>query len=31
MVPDVVEGLPNVARWAQAMGERPAIQRALKF
>ena len=29
--PDVVEGLPNVARWAQAMGARPAIQRALKF
>lgn len=30
-VPDVVDGLPNVARWAQAMGARPAIQRALKF
>ena len=29
--PDVVEGLPNVARWAAEMGARPAIQRALKF
>jgi len=29
--PDIVEGLPNVARWAEAMGARPAIQRALKF
>jgi GST-like protein len=28
---DIVEGLPNVARWAEAMGARPAIQRALKF
>lgn len=29
--PDIVDSLPNVARWAQEMGARPAIQRALKF
>ena len=29
--PDLVEGLPNLARWADEMGARPAIQRALKF
>jgi GSH-dependent disulfide-bond oxidoreductase len=29
--PDVLDGLANVARWAQTMDERPAIQRALKF
>ena len=29
--PDIVESLPNVARWAGEMGARPAIQRALKF
>ena len=29
--PDIVEGLPNVARWAGEMTARPAIQRALKF
>jgi len=29
--PDILEGLPNVARWAEAMAARPAIQRALKF
>ena len=29
--PDIVEGLPNVLRWADAMAARPAIQRALKF
>ena len=29
--PDAVEGMPNVARWADAMAARPAIQRALKF
>ena len=28
---DIVEGLPNIARWAEAMAARPAIQRALKF
>lgn len=28
---DVLEGLANVARWGEAMGARPAIQRALKF
>jgi GST-like protein len=29
--PEIVEGLPNVARWAEAMAARPAIQRAVKF
>jgi GST-like protein len=29
--PDALEGMPNVARWADAMTARPAIQRALKF
>ena len=29
--PDLVEGLPNLAHWADRMGARPAIQRALKF
>ncbi len=29
--PDLVEGLPNVARWAEGLAARPAIQRALKF
>ena len=29
--PGIVEGLPNVTRWAEAMAARPAIQRALKF
>lgn len=29
--PETVEGFANVARWAQMMAERPAIQRALKF
>lgn len=29
--PDIVEGLAHVARWAQAMAARPAIQRATKF
>jgi len=29
--PDVVEGMPNLTRWADAMAARPAIQRALKF
>ena len=29
--PDLVEGLPNLGRWAETMGARPAIQRALKF
>ena len=28
--PEIVEGLPNVARWAEAMGSRAGIQRALK-
>ena len=26
-----LEGLPNVARWGDEMGARPAIQRAFKF
>jgi GST-like protein len=29
--PEIVEGLPNVTRWAEAMAARPAIQRAVKF
>jgi GST-like protein len=29
--PDLVEGLPNLARWGEEMTARPAIQRALKF
>jgi len=29
--PDLVEGLPNLARWGNDMAARPAIQRALKF
>jgi len=29
--PDAVEGMPNLARWGEAMTARPAIQRALKF
>jgi GST-like protein len=30
-IPELVEGCPNVARWADEMAARPAIQRALKF
>jgi GSH-dependent disulfide-bond oxidoreductase len=30
-LPELVEGVPNVARWAAEMAARPAIQRALKF
>ena len=30
-MPDVVEGLPNLERWAAEMAARPAIQRALKI
>jgi GSH-dependent disulfide-bond oxidoreductase len=30
-IPELVEGCPNVARWAEEMAARPAIQRALKF
>ncbi len=29
--PDIVEGLANLTRWAEAMAARPAIQRATKF
>ena len=29
--PDLVEGFPNLARWADAMAARPAIKRAVKF
>ncbi|MBI3372505.1 MAG: glutathione S-transferase family protein [Betaproteobacteria bacterium] len=28
---DLVDGLPNLARWGEMMTARPAIQRALKF
>jgi len=28
---ELLEGLPNLSRWADAMAARPAIQRALKF
>jgi glutathione S-transferase len=28
VAPDVLEGFPNVARWAAEMASRPAIQRA---
>lgn len=31
VAPDVLEGMPNVTRWADEMTARPAIQRALKF
>jgi GST-like protein len=30
-VAELCEGCPNVARWAEEMAARPAIQRALKF
>ena len=29
--PDMCEALPNLDRWAKEMGERPAMQRAVKF
>ena len=29
--PDVCEGFPNLERWGQELGARPAMQRALKF
>ena len=29
--PSWCEGFPNLERWAQEIGARPAIQRALKF
>jgi GST-like protein len=29
--PALLEGLPNLARWAEEMAARPAIQRAVKF
>ncbi|HEY8067878.1 MAG TPA: glutathione S-transferase family protein [Burkholderiales bacterium] len=30
-LPDLIAGLPNLARWADEMTARPAIQRAVKF
>ena len=29
--PDLVEGFPNLSRWAEEMSARPAVQRAIKF
>jgi GST-like protein len=29
--PEMVDGLPNLARWADELSARPAIQRAMKF
>jgi len=29
--PELVDGLPNLARWADELSARPAIQRAMKF
>ena len=29
--PALVEGLPNLGKWAEQMAARPAIQRATKF
>jgi len=29
--PELVDGLPNLARWAEEMSARPAVQRAVKF
>jgi glutathione S-transferase len=29
--PEVLAGLPNLERWGGGIGERPAVQRALKF
>ena len=29
--PALLEGLPNLARWADEMAARPAVQRAIKF
>ena len=29
-LPEIVEGLPHLGRWAEAMAARPAIQRAVK-
>lgn len=30
-LPELLEGLPNLTRWAKEIGARPAMQRALKF
>lgn len=30
-LPELVDGLPNLTRWAETMLARPAVQRALKF
>jgi glutathione S-transferase len=29
-MPELVDGLPHLSRWAEAMAARPVIQRALK-
>jgi GSH-dependent disulfide-bond oxidoreductase len=31
VIPDTCEGLANLSRWADEIGARPAVQRALKF
>jgi GSH-dependent disulfide-bond oxidoreductase len=31
VVPELCEGMANVRRWAEEIGARPAVQRALKF
>jgi GST-like protein len=31
VIPDTCEGFPHLARWADEIGARPAVQRALKF
>jgi GST-like protein len=31
VIPETCEGLPHLARWADEIGARPAVQRALKF
>jgi GSH-dependent disulfide-bond oxidoreductase len=31
VVPETVESMPNLDRWAAVIGARPAVQRALKF
>ena len=31
VIPETCEGFANIARWAEEIGARPAVQRALKF